>query len=184
MSEAAKADLDIGEKARPKVRFIMLKNRLREKIRGGVRGPIAIDPKAFVAAEAAFSNAAEDYPDWVQKHLAELRQLYMRARGFAEERKRKFAAIRTIALEMKGQGTTFGYPLSTSFAASLYNACGPSAPPSDEMMELIKAHLDAIGAVIKDRVKGDGGEIGAALQAGLDAAIAKFSDQQVKPRPI
>ncbi len=162
------------EDRRSRVRFILLKNRLREKLASGARGPVAIDPAALAKAEAAFQAAGEDYPDWVMSQIDQLRQLHARAVDTPAARRRTFAAIRQIAMELKGQGATFGYPLVTVFAGSLYDAVGPSAPVADAVVELAKSHLDAIAAVIKDRVRGDGGETGAALRASLAEAQERF----------
>ncbi|MBV1928729.1 MAG: hypothetical protein KUG81_04380 [Gammaproteobacteria bacterium] len=76
---------------------------------------------------------------------------------------------------MKGQGGTFGYPLITSFADSLY---GFTIQRPDEIVdkqiELVKAHLDAMRAVIRGRVSGSGGEIGQSLRESLNQAIASY----------
>ena len=46
---------------------------------------------------------------------------------------------------------------------------------SDNHVEILKAHVDAMNAVIKGRVNGDGGEVGIELRKTLEAAIDKYS---------
>ena len=45
---------------------------------------------------------------------------------------------------------------------------------TDNHIELVKSHVDAMRAIIRGRVAGDGGEIGAKLSESLDEAIAKY----------
>lgn len=75
---------------------------------------------------------------------------------------------------MKGQGGTFGYPLITSFADSLSNFTSIKTDIDDKMVELVKSHVDAMRAVIKGRVKGEGGEIGQQLRKSLQKAIETY----------
>lgn len=162
-------------KVAKQVRFYRFKNALKEKT-GGLSGEEAeISPEALAAAEQALSEMAEDYPDWVSTiidKLAEQHQLCLADEG---NRKPAFQEIRAIAHDMKGQGGTFGYPLITTFADSLSGFAAITGAYADNQVDLIKAHIDAMRAVISGRVKGDGGEIGKQLSAGLNQAIEKFN---------
>lgn len=163
------------ERVAKRVRFYRFKNALKEKT-GGLSGEEAeIAPEALAAAEQALAEMAEDYPDWVSAvidKLAEQHQICLRDAG---NRKPAFQQIRAIAHDMKGQGGTFGYPLITTFADSLAGFAAIAGAHGDNQVELIKAHIDAMRAVISGRVKGDGGAIGKELSAGLNQAIEKFN---------
>ncbi len=161
-----------------KVRFYRFRNVLRDKV--GVIGtpggePPCIDPQALEKAAAALEDMTEDYPDWVQKHIDDLRLHHARCVTTPADRMRRYGMMREIAHDMKGQGGTFGYPLMTTFATSLHDFVGARAGTTDNHIELIKSHIDAMSAVIKDRVKGNGGEIGQALTKGLHDAIERYS---------
>lgn len=161
-----------------KVRLYRFRNVLRDKVGFGAAlgGEQAkIDPKALEQANAALEQMKEDYPDWVQKHIDELRVHHARSVDTPTERVRRYAKMREIAHDMKGQGGTFGYPLMTTFATSLHDFVGPRAGTTDSHIEVIKSHIDAMAAVIKDRVKGNGDEVGQALTKGLQAAIERYS---------
>ena len=164
-------------KAAVKVRLYRFRNVLKEKTAGagGGSGPLVIDPKALEAATAALEKMAEDYPDWVTKHVEELRTHHARCVDTPNDRRRRFAMMREIAHDMKGQGGTFGYPLITTFATSLYDCVGPRSGTTDDHIEIVKSHIDSMAAVIKDRIKGNGGEIGKALTQGLKQAIERYS---------
>jgi hypothetical protein len=49
---------------------------------------------------------------------------------------------------------------------------------SDNHVEIIKSHIDSMRVVIKDRINGDGGEIGMELKRSLEAAIEKYSTKE------
>ena len=161
-------------KASVTVRFYRFKNRLKEKCAGLAPGDAGISDEALAEAEAALSAMAEDYPDWVSSLIDRLAEQHRRCVDTPEERKEFFAEVGRIAHDMKGQGGTFGYPLITAFADSLHGFATTKGELTDNHVELIKTHVDAMRVVIKDRVSGDGGEIGKQLTDSLNEAIEKY----------
>lgn len=158
------------------VRFYRFQNRLREKTAGlGVpAGGASISPEALAEAEKAMMQMSEDYPDWVSKLLVTLTEQHSRCVDTPENRNEYFDAINHIAHDMKGQGGTFGYPLISTFSDSLYGFTNGIRERSDNEVELVKSHVDAMRAVIKGRVSGSGGEIGKKLTESLNQAIEKY----------
>ncbi|MDP6565763.1 MAG: hypothetical protein QF578_13135 [Alphaproteobacteria bacterium] len=176
MSEAA-------VKAKPKqqvaVRFYKVRNALRERAAGGAApskegGSISVE--ALQAAESEFEKMSEDYPDWVQGLIKQLYEGHRRCVDTPELRHEHFATINEIAHDMKGQGGTFGYPLISHFGESLYESTKSREDYTDNQVELMKAHVDGMKAVISGRVSGDGGDIGKELIASLGQAIQKYAD--------
>lgn len=163
----------MAEAGKVQVRLYKFRNRLREKTAGLGGGVPEINAESLARAEEALSEMSEDYPDWVTKDIEELLELHDHCNDTPEERKASFAKIAMKAHDMKGQGGTFGYPLITAFAESLYKFSDNKGEMSDADVELMKIHIDAMYAVIKGRIAGDGGEIGVEMQKGLDAAIKK-----------
>ena len=157
------------------VRFYRFKNRLREKTSGLSPGKSQIPVEALEAAENALRKMAEDYPDWVSNLIGKLQEQHGRCVDSPELRRDCIEEINHIAHDMKGQGGTFGYPLITSFADSLYGFTSQKGDVSDSQVELIKSHVDAMRAVIRGRVSGDGGKVGAKLARSLNEAIEKYS---------
>tara|TARA_R110002096_G_scaffold281520_4_gene475670 strand:+ start:738 stop:1247 length:510 start_codon:yes stop_codon:yes gene_type:complete len=157
------------------VRFYRFQNKLKEKTAGLGRGTTSISLEALEAAEQALSKMSEDYPDWVSSLVGKLQEQHGRCVDTPEMRHDCFEEINHIAHDMKGQGGTFGYPLITSFADSLYGfTVKKPGDIEDKQIELVKSHLDAMRAVIRGRVSGDGGEIGQKLTEGLSSAIEKY----------
>ncbi|MBI1239799.1 MAG: hypothetical protein GC199_10720 [Alphaproteobacteria bacterium] len=160
----------------PKVRLYRFRNRLKDKLGGGP-GPFTLPEDALAKVQEAFDKMSEDYPDWVAQNITQLREMHARCVDTPASRAKIFLEIQSLAHDMKGQGGTFGYHLITSFAASLYDFTGPKATISDSHVELVKAHLDAMSAVIKGRIKGNGGKIGIELSTQLNEAIARCDNE-------
>ena len=160
---------------KPKLRHFRLRNRLKEKASGGSGGGGGkVSAELMELAAAEFAKMSEDYPDWVTGYI---KSLYKAHRGAAEVapdlRAKPFREINAIAHEMKGQGGTFGYPLITIFGKSLYDFTEGTAKRDDNHLEIVKAHIDAMKAVIGGRIEGDGGTVGNELREALKVAIDK-----------
>lgn len=173
MTEATAQD---DKPRKPMVRYYRFRNALKEKALGGQvpSGAGAISEEALAAAQEQFEKMAEDYPDWVQSVLTRLHEQHSRCVDTPGLRHTCFKRLNEIAHDMKGQGGTFGFNLISSFAVSLYDFTRPRDSYSDEVVELVKSHIDAMKAVIVGRVKGDGGEVGKELTETLHKAIEKF----------
>jgi len=76
---------------------------------------------------------------------------------------------------LRGQGGTFGYPLITVFGKSLYEVTKPPCREDDSGLEIVKAHIDTMRAVLRDKIEGDGGQTGQALFKALKMAINKHA---------
>ena len=161
-----------------KVRFFRIKNKLKEKAAGlglAAGAEIEFDEDILAGAQEALDELAEGYPDWVMGVIENLFEVHRRCVDDDVNRKGYFENINAIAHDMKGQGGTFGYQLITDFSEGLYNFTATGSGLSDHHVEIIKAHLDAMRVVIRERIEGDGGDIGNELKKGLEASVAKYS---------
>lgn len=157
----------------PNAKAFMFKlpNRLREKIAGIGRGPLMIDPQLLQQAEQQLDRMEEDYSDWVRGSIQQLYDAHRSGRTL-DPRKRivPIQTINSIAHDLRGQGSTFGYPLITIFGRSLYECTLNISEASDQHFEFIRTHIDGINAVIRDKIKGEGGQLGKELVASLERA--------------
>jgi len=159
------------------VRYYRHKNKLREKTLGLAPlkdDEISFDEELMAKAMKELDDMAEDYPDWVSGLIDNLAAVHRRCVDTPEQRFKLFEQLHAIAHDMRGQGGTFGYPLISNFSDGLYDFTGVNTSTSDTNVEIIKSHIDAMRVVIKQRISGDGGEIGKQLKDGLEAAIRKY----------
>ena len=156
--------------------YFRLPNNLRTKVAGSMvgRGTVGEIPTALLErADEELQRAAFDFTEWARQYLSDLQNLCDEALKLPAGRRKKFESINLLAHELRGQGGTFGYPLITTFAKMLYTATGEGCREDDNAIEIVKAHIDSMRAVLRDKVAGDGGEAGRALTAGLRAAIER-----------
>ncbi|MBI4970179.1 MAG: response regulator [Rhodospirillales bacterium] len=154
--------------------FFRLPNRLKEKVGGGKPGEVGEMPKDLLdQAEKQLERDALDFAQWAANYIAKLTHLMNEAKTRAVGRRKDFDEINLIAHELRGQGGTFGYPLISTFAKMLYDYTLPGCREDDNSLEIVKSHVDSMRAVIRDRVSGDGGQLGKDLLAALKAAISK-----------
>jgi CheY-like chemotaxis protein len=182
---ATAADVEViysGKKANPqnkqaKVFRYELPNRLAAKIKGMSREPIVIDASILAAAEAQLDRMDNDYSEWVKGSLVQLNEAFEKCAAETDFiRRARFApTMCQIAHELRGQGTTFGYPLITEFARSLFHVTLKLESIDNLLLELLKTHIDGITLVIREKIRGSAGETGALLYTGLQKAQQKFA---------
>ncbi len=145
----------------------LLNNRIREKLGPGSREPIHFDPAIVEAAQARIQRLVGDYADWVKRYVSSMSDSLaaLDIGGWPEDGNAKHIAnINRIAHELRGQSGTFDYRLVTSFGKSLYQATmDPEMKITEGRKDLIEAHIDAIRNVFRNRITGDGGQVGKAL---------------------
>ena len=156
-----------------------LPNRLQDLAGGvGATGPGELPLELLAQAEEELERASMDFTDWAVDYLKELSALCARALKQPAGRRRQLEEINLLAHELRGQGGTFGYPLVTLIAKMLFDATGAGCPEDDDAIEIVKAHIDALRAVIRDKVAGDGGEVGNELMASLQSAIERRTKER------
>ena len=83
------------------------------------------------------------------------------------------ARMREIAHNVKGQGTSFGYPLMTRVGESLSILLKRIDGREADAAGLIEAHVNSLRAVLDNRIVGNGGEPGETLAGRLEGLVAK-----------
>ncbi len=101
--------------------------------------------------------------------------LSARAVDSPESRAALFNEINSTAFDLMENGGVFGYPLVSTFAGQLYKLTGKDSGMDDPHVEIIRAHIDALRAVIKGRVKGVSGDVAGKLIADLESAVKKHA---------
>jgi chemotaxis protein histidine kinase CheA len=143
-------------------------------------GPAKLDPKAIERAEQAVKNMEGDYAVWAQDDLATMEATLARLRARpAAQHAADMAVLFRVALDMKGQGSSFGYRLITRIADLLAGFVQDRASLDPFGCDAVAAHLAAMRAIFAQEVRDDGGETGRALVDGLEKLIQKAAAQDV-----
>lgn len=151
-----------------------LPNNLKEKVAGGfsggnVKGEL---PQDLIAqAEEELDRASLDFANWALEYVSKLSDLCTEALMEPGRRAVFFDQIHTLALELRGQGGTFGYPLITTVGKMLYDCTGEGCREDDKAVEIVKCHIDSLRAILREKVAGDGGDLGRQLIKGLRKSV-------------
>ena len=87
----------------------------------------------------------------------------------------RLASMAEIAHVLKGQGSSFGFPLITRISESLMRLLKGREEVDETSLGLVVAHVDALGIVIDKAIEGDGGDLGHALVARLDGLVDRVA---------
>lgn len=149
--------------------MIQVPNTLKLKVGGRFGG---IDPAALAKAEAALKGLSENFGQWLQDELTKLDAA--RARIRAEGVNQQTAeGLYLRAHDLKGLGSTYGFPLVTQLAGSLCKLIDEPSTREKASLFLIDAHIDAIKAAVRDNIRDDQHPVGKALLAELSGRVAQ-----------
>ena len=130
-------------------------------------GPGKLDPKLLEKAENAITRMSEDYTRWANEDLVNLEAGLAKLRADDTDQAAELKDMFRMALDMKGQGGSFGYLLITAIADSLMKFIENRTEVKEFDLEVIAAHLGAMRAVFSNEVRDDGGPVGEQLMDGL-----------------
>lgn len=153
-----------------------LSDRLRDKLGPNARNiPVAFDPALIQAAERRIQKLVGDYGDWMERYVSAISSAQEALIKGTGDQEQNLAKINEVAHELRGQGGIFDYPLITDVGKSLYKATKPTGhPPTKDRIKLIGAHIDTIRTVFKNKIVGDGGDVGTALLKEIEAAVKRY----------
>ena len=131
-----------------------------------------IDPSVLERAERAVAAMADSYLEWAARDVGRLQAALAEARSQPGDQT-PIQRLREIAHEVRGQGGSFGFPLVSRIATSMYRLLreGTSFPASS--LDIVDAHIEALRAVLAQRARGDGGPTGQQIGAGLEAMVER-----------
>lgn len=156
-----------------KAEIIQVPNTLRAKV-GGRLG--AIDAEAIAKAEAALADLSSQFGDWLLDEVKKLEdvQVQIKDSGYTSELSEQ---LFYRAHDLKGLGTTYGYPLITRIAGSLCKMIDDTYKRENIQKLLVDAHLDTIRAVVRDQIKVDTHPVGKILAETLESRVMEHLDK-------
>ena len=130
---------------------------------------------ALARAEAAVANLAQDYASWALADVAKARTALAAAIDDPTGCAPHVEALFRVGHDLKGQGSSFGFPLVTKIGHSLCALPRDRARQYDRKhLDLAKSHLDAIDLILTKGIKGEGGKVGMELVAKLEQRVSEL----------
>lgn len=124
-------------------------------------------------AQAAVADLAKNYAPSTLGDLDRCAGFLKTAREMPEQRASAVKELYGIAHNIKGQGSSFGYPLVTRIGHSLCTLARQERVFTDADLGVIQAHLDALRLILTKDIKGEGGEVGNKLATRLESMVIK-----------
>jgi hypothetical protein len=157
------------------VRILPPSYRLKEKIGMDVKMSEIFTPERIAAAQKAIDDTQSEFVGWAQKDLVELEHAYRTMEKDPSSVESRSEKVRKIAFSLKCQAGTFGYPLGSEVAKSLFRYTVDHAPYSKESLIVLRKHIDALMVIFQQNIQGEGGKMGEELLGSLDKLVAKFN---------
>ena len=160
---------------------ILPPNKLKkavQKVKPGTK--VDFDPVA--QAEAALAELADDFGGWMNQECTRLDNARnaVKAAGFNKTTR---DALFLAAHDIKGQATTFGFPLVTPVADSLCRLIEHTPEMERLPMGLIDQHVDAVRAITHRNARGDADANAARLAEKLRHVTDEFLAHENRDRP-
>ena len=155
------------------IEIFMPPNILKAKV-GGSGG---LDPSAVKRAEEAVEDLREEFAGWITEdvnRLAQTRDAYEKV--IDEE---TLGNLYRAAHDLRGQATTFDFPLVARVATSLCKLTDDSRVSMNLPVQLIDAHVDAIRIIVRDGIKDTSNKMATVLAGELEHQVGTFLEKTV-----
>ena len=116
-------------------------------------------------AMEAMSDLAAKFPAWASGDVQKIKQYLAEASGTFDEERTTIIRQRVYpkAHDLKGQGTTFGYPLITDIGSHMCKLMTSKTTFSSSDIGILKNDANMMETVLWKKLKGDGGVKGAQI---------------------
>jgi chemotaxis protein histidine kinase CheA len=160
---------------------ILPPNKLKKAVQK-VKPEAKVDFDPVARAEAALAELADDFSAWMDQECQRLdtARVAMRASGINPGTR---DALFLAAHDIKGQATTFGFPLVMPVADSLCRLIEHTPDMKRIPLNLVDQHVDAVRAITHKNARGDSQLIAAHLAEKLRAVTEEFLMHENRDRP-
>ena len=161
-----------------KTEVIIPPNLLRAKV-GSSGGKLAIDPDILKRAEKAMVDLSQEFSGWLTQDIQALSQAFI---DFSKSPTADNAgSLFRAAHDLKGQATTFEYPLIARVAASLAKLMDGMQSWDASPLPLVAAHIDAIHVIHRERIKDISNRTALVLAEELEGRVIKTLARASQP---
>lgn len=156
-----------GEKT-PQARLIGPSTALKQKARDSVR----FDQASLARVEKTYATFVQANKGWCKTQAEALSAAFGTWPASGSVPRDASRALFGLAHDLRGLGTTLGYPLLTATCDSLCKFLDERDLATDDL-RIVKLHVDMVALVVTNDMQGDGGELGRSLMTDLRHAVAE-----------
>jgi chemotaxis protein histidine kinase CheA len=149
------------------IEIFMPPNVLKAKMGDG-----RLDLSAVERAEQAINDLKGEFAAWM---VSDVGRLADAGQAYAKDRDvERLVNVYRAAHDLKGHGTTFGFPLISRIATSLCTLTDDTSYGLPLPLKLIEAHIEAIKVIVRDDIRDSSNKITTVLAAELEQQVAEF----------
>ncbi len=158
-----------------KVQIIQAPSDLRKRAVNFKTGfGVILSPQETQKLQLVVERSSDEFTRKIGEKLKALREEMNRYEDGEAPSRELVDRIVEDALEIKGLGGTFKFPLLTQIAKSLHDYASQIGEPNAWNTVIVGHHIDALYVVLAQRITGLGGRIEAELLKALRAASTKY----------
>lgn len=135
---------------------------------------LRLTPEVVRKLEEVVHKSRDAFTTDIAEKLVEMRRLLTESRPEPEQQRELVARIYDTSLDIKGAGGTIGYDLLTQIGKSLNDFVAGLQALDDRQVRVVGLHIDALYAVLANRITGRGGVIESAIVEAFGEARRKF----------
>ena len=158
--------------------FITLPNNLKRKVgEGGIPTRLLDECQTFI------NDSKIEFRPYAEKYLKGIENALKQAKKTDSKEKKKQAIdfMSNHIMQLKANGGMFGYDLISMISDVALNFIETSAHANEDLYKIIEAHNNSLSLIIKNELKGTGGDIGPQLVSELQQAISRYQKKYVAP---
>ena len=126
--------------------------------------------RIFARAERAMAAVAAEFSNRLDDDLLKLDALLEEYRG--NEALGALRQLFSIVHNLRGQGTTLGFPIITQVGNSLCRYLDERDPEKPVQIEIVARHIEALRVVYRDRIEGKGDATSREVASALERIVA------------
>ena len=148
--------------------------RLKKKLGDEIDIQEILSPENVTRAQGVINSRQRNFLEWVEKDMATIESSLRHIQKNITKSIPYFTKLKRAVFAVKAQAGTFGFDLASEVSRSLFNYCETSFRFEDKQVIVLAKHVEALSTVVKQRISGDGGEMGRKLLEGLNILVVKF----------
>ncbi|MEQ8814423.1 MAG: transcriptional regulator [Thalassobaculum sp.] len=135
---------------------------------------LRLTPEVVRKLEEVVHKSRDAFTADIAERLVAMRRLLRESRPEPEQQRAMIAEIYDNSLEIKGAGGTIGYDLLSQIGKSLNDFVSGLETLEDRQARVVGLHIDALYAVLANRITGRGGIVESAIVQAFGEARRKF----------
>jgi chemotaxis protein histidine kinase CheA len=148
---------------------------LKKKLGPDVSIRDAFSEDVVASAESVIEESKQDFFGDAQDDITGMEESFAKAEEEPAEAKPHIRAIQQCVFSLKGQSETLGFDLLAHASKSLYDFCSRHFRAGEpEQLIVVRKHLDTIKLIVKEKMQGDGGQLGQELIKSLHLLTEKY----------